>query len=69
MQSNNQKFGAYSFFVCENFSTGYFTKFRLADNEKIWRHYQLTTPIEKNETLARERVKDLLANILIKKSN
>ena len=69
MQSNNQKFGAYSFFICENFSTGYFTKFRLSDSEKCWRHYQLTTPIEKNETLARERVKDLLANILVKKSN
>ena len=65
MEVNNQKFCAYSFFVNEEFSTGYFTKFRLSDSAKVWRHYQMITPIEKDETAIRERIKDLLRNMLI----
>ncbi len=64
MQANNQKFCAYSFFVNDNFLTGYFTKFRLSDTIKNWLHYQITTPIEKDVMLARERVIDFLIDML-----
>ena len=69
MEVNNVKFMAYSFFINESFSTGYFTKFRLADSVKYWRHYQLITPIEKNERLARERVKDFLLNVIVEENH
>ena len=65
MEVNNQKFCAYSFFVNEKFSTGYFTKFRLSDSVKNWCHYQITTPIEKDDNVARERVKDFLTSVRI----